>query len=131
MTPAGPCASCIRLMNNLITGNNGTVHTTSPPSSKDIANYTQVLDGTDSGNWTTAGSEGTGIAGATSVSFSSVFVSSSPIDLHLKSGSCAINRGVNSWSPPDGSIGAIPASDFEGTTRPLGGTVDMGADEAQ
>ncbi|MBI1807829.1 MAG: right-handed parallel beta-helix repeat-containing protein [Ignavibacteria bacterium] len=121
--------SGIRLINNLIIGNNGTVVTTVPKSSKDIGNYTETLDATDSGNLTTAGNEGTGVVGSSNQTFSQVFQSSSPIDLHLKSGSFAINRGVNSWSPPDASAGAIPSKDFEGTTRPQGANVDLGADE--
>lgn len=124
-----PCPSCIMLINNLITGNNGITRTTAPKASKDLYNYTEILDANnDSGNWTTAGNEGTGISGATTVAFGSVFVASSPIDLHLKSGAFPI-RGVNSWNAPDSAAGAIPAFDFEGTTRPSGTAVDMGADE--
>src|SRR5207244_787493 len=98
-----------------------------PKASKDLYNYPEILDATDSGNWTTAGNEGTGISGASNPACTSVFLSCSPADLHLKSGSFGINHGVNSWSPPDASAGAIPTLDFEGTSRPQGGTVDMGA----
>jgi parallel beta-helix repeat protein len=130
--PPDPCPSCIRLLNNLITGNNGTTRSTEPKASKDLYNFTQILDsGNDSSNYTTAGTEGTGVIGSTTVTFSNVFQSSSPINLHLNSGSFPINKGVSGWSAPNSTAGAIPGLDFEGTTRPQGSYIDMGADEAQ
>ncbi len=129
ITP-NPNPDIVTLLNNLAIGNNGTVSSTWPNSSKDLGNYGYFLDATDGGNITTAGNEGTGVSGSSSQAITNVFVSSSPLDLHLKSGSVAINHGVNSWSAPDPIAGAIPSVDFEGTDRPLGGTDDIGADEA-
>jgi len=117
-------ASGITLLNNLIVGNNGTITST---SSKDLGNHAQTLDGSDSGNYTTAGTEGTGVTIAPTLLFADIFVSST--DLHLKSGCFAINKGLSSYTPPDVKAGAIPAVDYEGEARPKGASVDVGADE--
>jgi HEAT repeat protein len=119
-------ASGITLLNNLIVGNNGNVTST---SSKDIGNYAQTLDATDSGNFTTSGTEGPGVAAAPTIELADVFVSAT--DLHLKVGSFAVDRGLDSYAPPDASAGAIPAFDFEGEQRPRGAAVDLGADERE
>jgi hypothetical protein len=116
----------ITLLNNLIVGNNGNVTST---SSKDIGNYAQTLDGTDSGNFTTAGTEGQGVSAAPTLTITDVFISAT--DLHLKAGSFVIDRGLNSYAAPDASAGAIPALDFEGEQRLKGATVDLGADERE
>jgi hypothetical protein len=130
MTPTPGCnPQSMRLLNNWITKNHGVVK---QYCSIDLGNTNGILDGYDSGNLTTGGTEGSGVSIAPSApNFTDIFVSQSPMDLHLKSNSPPCNRGLNSWSPPDGAIGAIPSTDFEGTTRPLGTYVDMGADEKQ
>lgn len=119
-------ASGITLLNNLLAGNNGTISST---SSKDIGNYVQTLDATDSGNWTTAGNEGSGVTAAPMLTLTDVLVSTT--DFHLASGSFAINRGLNTYTPPDVQAGAIPGMDFEGQQRPQGTAVDLGADEKE
>lgn len=50
----------ITLLNNVITGNNGTIR--EGKSSMDLGNYHQMLDATDSGNITTSGDEGPGVS---------------------------------------------------------------------
>ncbi len=130
ITP-NPNPSIVTLLNNLAIGNNGTVSSTWPKSSKDLGNYGYFLDATDGGNITTAGNEGTGVSGSSNQSLTTVFISGSPLDLHLKSGAVAINHGINNWNAPDATAGSVPTTDFEGTARPMGATVDMGADEAQ
>lgn len=66
-------------------------------------------------------SDTTGTAGMQSVSASNVFVSLSPVDLHLKSGSLAIDVGTN--------LGTS-SIDIDGFTRPTSSySWDIGADE--
>lgn len=119
-------ASGITLLNNLIVGNNGTSGAT---NSKDIGNFTQTLDAADNGNFTSSGAEGLGVTAAPILSITDVLVSLT--DLHLKSGSFAINRGLNGYNPPDAREGAIPATDYDGEQRPKGAAVDIGADERE
>jgi hypothetical protein len=125
MTGSGEAAG-ITLLNNLIAGNRGNVTSN---SSQDLGNYVQTLDGTDSGNLTTSGSEGSGVSASPTAVFAEVFVSQTPLDLHLKAASVAIARGLNSYNPPDASAGSIPTNDFEGESRPKSAAVDLGADE--
>ncbi|MDZ7290073.1 MAG: right-handed parallel beta-helix repeat-containing protein [candidate division KSB1 bacterium] len=125
MTGAGEAAG-ITLLNNLIVGNHG--HVTSS-SSSDLGNYVQTLDGTDSGNLTTSGAEGSGVSASPTAAFVDILISQTPLDLHLKASSVAIDRGVNSYSPPDAVTGSIPSVDFEEDRRPKGAAVDLGADE--
>lgn len=125
MTGSGEAAG-ITLLNNLIVGNHGNVTSS---SSQDLGNYAQTLDGTDSGNLTTSGTEGSGVSASPTAVFADVFVSQTPLDLHLKASSVAIDRGLNSYNPPDATAGSIPANDFEGESRPKGAAVDLGADE--
>ncbi len=61
--------------------------------------------------------------GAGNVSADPQFVDPVAWDYHLRAGSPAINAGH-----PDDSI--APPYDFDGDSRPFGGRVDMGADEA-
>ncbi|MGH7595558.1 MAG: right-handed parallel beta-helix repeat-containing protein [bacterium] len=125
MTGSGEAAG-ITLLNNLIVANHGNVTSS---SSQDLGNYVQTLDGTDSGNLTTSGSEGSGVSASPTAVFAEVFVSPTPLDLHLKASSAAIDRGLHSYNPPDATAGSIPANDFEGESRPKGAAVDLGADE--
>lgn len=119
-------AGGITLLNNLIVGNNGQATSS---SSQDLGNYAQTLDGADSGNLTTSGAEGSGVSASPAVVFADIFVSQTPLDLHLKASSVAIDRGLNSYNPPDATAGSIPTNDFEGESRPQGAAVDLGADE--
>ncbi len=125
MTGSGEAAG-IRLLNNLIIGNHGNVTSNSSP---DLGNYVQTLDGTDSGNLTTSGAEGSGVSPSPAAAFADIFVSPTPLDLHLKASSVAIDRGLNSYNPPDATAGSIPTNDFEGESRPKGLALDLGADE--
>lgn len=125
MTGSGEAAG-ITLLNNLIVGNHGNVTSS---SSQDIGNHAQTLDATDSGNLTTAGDEGNGVSASPAAEFADVFVSQTPLDLHLKTSSAAIDRGLNNYNPPNSEAGSIPTNDFDGEGRPKGAAVDIGADE--
>jgi len=126
MTGAGE-APGITLNSNLMAGNNGKVTSN---SSRDMGNYAQTLDATDEGNWTTTGTEGSGVAVSPGSLFGDVFVSESPLNLHLKAGSISLDRGAAFCNPPDAEAGSVPADDFEGESRPAGPAVDLGADES-
>ncbi len=125
MTGPGAAAD-ITLLSNLIVGNHGNVTSS---SSQDLGNYVQTLDATDSGNLTTSGAEGSGVSASPTAIFADIFVSQTPLDLHLKASSVAIDRGRNSYNPPEATAGAIPPNDFESENRPKGAAVDLGADE--
>jgi len=62
--------------------------------------------------------------GATDLSVDSLFVNQAGGDLHLSVGSPCHNQG-NSLHP------STPAYDFDGSGRPYGGTLDIGADEIE
>ena len=106
-----------------------------PMKGGDIANVAQTLNSTDSGNWTTLGSEGpdadgvtpaVGIIGATAAtSYSSIFVDPVGWDFHLADGSPAIDRGVGTYT--HGAREWVPAEDFESETRPVDGDGQNGA----
>ncbi len=116
----------ITLLHNLIVGNHGRETSDSSP---DIGNYAQVVDGTDRGNLTTSGTEGDGVSVSPTAMFAAIFVSETPIDLHLQESSVAIDMGLDDYSPPDSEAGAVPMLDFEGEIRPSEEAVDVGADE--
>jgi parallel beta-helix repeat protein len=122
--PAG-----IQLINNLVIENNGALY--SGVSSHDLGNYPGILDsaGDDAGNYTTSGGEGVGVNHSSSAGFSSIFVSSSPINVELITNSVPVNAGVNSWSNPNPTQGVLPTTDFKGTHRPIGTWYCIGADE--
>lgn len=113
----------ITLLNNLLIGNNGSISST---SSKDLGNFAQMLDATDSENWTTIGSEGAGVAVAPTLTLLDVINSATnPL---LIVGSFAIDKGLLNYGAPD-PAGAVPLQDYERDARPIGGGVDIGADE--
>jgi hypothetical protein len=116
----------ITLLHNLIVGNHGRETSDSSP---DIGNYAQVVDGTDRGNLTTSGTEGDGVSVSPTAMFAAIFVSETPIDLHLQESSVVIDMGLDDYSPPDSEAGAVPMLDFEGEIRPSEEAVDVGADE--
>jgi hypothetical protein len=94
----------------------------------DIANVSQTLDATDSGNRTTTGDEGVGVmvdcafpnCGNTTA-LTALFVSPTTAvpNLHLSTTSPAIDRGVNAFT--DGVSTWQIVDDLEGTQRPLDG----------
>ena len=114
----------ITLLNNLIIGNNGKV---SKQSSKDVANYDQVLDGADSGNITGTGAEGVGVAGSSAQSFGDVLQA----DYRLTETSVAIDKGTASFAAPDAEAGKLPEEDKDGTPRPQRTRIDLGAFEIE
>jgi hypothetical protein len=117
-------AGAITLLNNLITGNNGAVN---KQSSKDIANYHQVLDGADHSNITTTGAEGVGVSGSSSQSFGDVLLP----DYRLSETSIAIDKGTVSFASPDAEAGKLPEEDKDGNPRPRRATIDLGAFESE
>jgi len=117
-------AGKIVLLNNLIIGNDGKVN---KQSSKDIANYDQVLDGADSGNITSTGAEGVGVSGSSAQSFGDVLLA----DYRLTETSVAIDKGTVSFAAPDAEAGKLPEEDKDGNPRPQGTSIDLGAFELE
>ena len=145
-------AAPIVLKNNMFYKNGNTTS-----GFKDFETPAQVLDATDSGNRTTLGTEGTGIAGCTfssptyaspclnTHSFDEIFVAAGSNNFHLKTTtsplprSPAIDFGVNSYV--DGGLEWVPGTsntrgcpdlcapqgDFEGDPRPVDGDGDSTA----
>jgi hypothetical protein len=96
-----------------------------------------VLDATDSGNYTTLGTEtpASAIAGCTfsdclaTHAFTEIFVSAT--DFHLKTSfppSPAIDKGLASFL--DAGKEWVPTTDYDGDVRPQGFGTDIGFDEA-
>jgi len=117
-------AGKIVLLNNLIIGNDGKVN---KQSSKDVANYDQVLDGTDSGNITSTGAEGVGVSGSSAQSFGDVLLA----DYRLAKTSVAIDKGTVSFAAPDAEAGKLPEEDKDGNPRPQGTSIALGAFELE
>ena len=117
-------AERITLLNNLIVGNDGKVN---KRSSKDIANFDEVLDGGDSGNITTSGKEGIGVSGSSAQSFSEVLLP----DYRLDETSIAIDKGIINFAAPDLEAGMLPDEDIDGSPRPQRATIDLGAFEIE
>lgn len=117
-------SEAVVLKGNLLIGNRGK---TSPSSSCDLGGFAAVLDSTDNSNLTTNGDEGLGVTRSPQADFDLTFISSSPMDLHLRIGSPAIDRGVFFHSCV--LVGNAPIVDFEGDLRPQGEAIDIGADE--
>jgi hypothetical protein len=117
-------AGKIVLLNNLIIGNDGKVN---KQSSKDVANYDQVLDGADNGNITTTGTEGLGVSGSSVQSFGDVLLE----DYRLTEISVAIDKGTVSFAAPDADSGKLPEEDKDGNPRPQRTSTDLGAFELE
>jgi hypothetical protein len=117
-------AGKIVVLNNLIIGNGGKVN---KQNSKDIANYDQVLDGTDSGNITSTGAEGAGVSGSSAQSFSDLLLA----DYRLTDTSIAIDKGTVSFAAPDAEAGKLPEEDKDGNPRPQRTSIDLGAFELE
>ena len=117
-------ARMVTLLSNLIIGNNGTVN---KQTSKDIANYQQVLDGTDGNNITTAGTEGVGISSSSNAQFSGVLLP----EYRLAQTSIAIDKGIMIFAAPDAEAGKLPEEDKDGNPRPRRTAIDLGAYELE
>jgi hypothetical protein len=117
-------AGRITLLNNLIVGNDGKVN---KRSSKDIANFDEVLDGADGGNITTTGAEGVGVSGSSAQSFSEVLLP----DYRLDETSIAIDKGIINFAAPDLEAGMLPDEDIDGSPRPQRTGNDLGAFELE
>ena len=136
---AGTPAS-ITLKNNLFIGNGpGNTPGSGLQNVNDIASPDDVLDGGDSGNFTTTGhanntsSTTAGIAGcafsdcAPTHLVTEIFVG--PSDFHLTvPGSPAIDKGLSGFL--DLGREWEPSVDFDGDVRPQGPALDIGFDEA-
>ncbi|HVM61077.1 MAG TPA: right-handed parallel beta-helix repeat-containing protein [Verrucomicrobiae bacterium] len=107
----------------------------------DLANISQTMDDTDTGNRTTTGQEGIGVSGCTfpncnrATALTALFVDpGTAADFHLAAGSPAIDSGVNSFS--DGTDSWAIMDDLDGNARPQDGRgdclamVDIGCYEA-
>ena len=98
---------------------------------RDIANVSQTLDATDSGNRTTKGNESIGVIGCAfpncskTTALAALFVNPTTAapDLHLSAASPAIDRGVNTFTT-DGTNTWQIMDDLEGTQLPLDGDGD-------
>ncbi|HTS19322.1 MAG TPA: right-handed parallel beta-helix repeat-containing protein [Verrucomicrobiae bacterium] len=96
----------------------------------DIANASQTMGNVDSGNRTTTGTEGVGVAGCAfsncgrTAGLTALFVNPAVTggDYHLAAASPAIDSGVNSFS--DGTATWLIADDLEGHSRPQDGRGD-------
>jgi hypothetical protein len=99
----------------------------SKQSSRDVGNYDQVLDGADSGNITSTGAEGVGVAGSSAQSFGDVLLA----DYRLTEASVAIDKGTISFAAPDAEAGKLPEEDKDGTPRQQRSSIDLGAFEIE
>ena len=96
----------------------------------DIALASKTLDAADSGNRTTTGNEGVGLAGCTfancgrTTALTGLFVnpSATATNFHLAADSPAIDRGVNTFW--DGTTTWVIAEDLDGNPRPQDGDGD-------
>ena len=114
---ADASATEITLLNNLIVGNNGKVD---KKNSKDLSSFAQILDGTDSQDITTSGTEGIGISGSSTVQQAEVLQA----DFRLIATSIAIDTGTTNFI-------FIPDEDKDGNPRVRNGTIDLGAYEEE
>ena len=114
---ANATAMEITLLNNIVIGNNGAVN---KKNSKDLGNFLQILDGTDSQNVTTTGTEGSGITSSSAATQGEVLQT----DFHLTVSSIAIDKGTTNFT-------LIPDEDKDGNPRIRRVAIDVGAYEAE